>query len=100
MRAKKIWVIFITSLTMTMFMGCGQSNDSMNDSLSELSEWARQEGYNECYIELAYGTDMGISEENYNAYLNAKMQYFDNSTLENLKNLSKATQKVLKDLPE
>ena len=79
-----------------------KSSGSLENSLSESStyiqqiETARQEGWNESYIELKYS--MGItkvSEAEYLKYLAAKQKYEKNKTVDNFNKLVEATQELL-----
>ena len=97
--AKGMAVVCIAALSFTILAGCGRSTQSTDDSLAQLAEYARQEGYNQCYVEIAYGMNKGVPEEDYNNYLELKQQYEADKTLENLKLLGDATQQILQNMP-
>lgn len=101
MRVKRILaIVCITTLSFTMLVGCARATQSTDDSLAQLAEWARQEGYNQGYVEMAYGMNMGVSEDDYNLYIEAKHQYESDKTLNNLKSLVDATQQILQNISE
>ena len=98
MRVKKVLaVVCAVVLSFSLLAGCGQS-DEVSEQLSQLAEMARQEGYNQCYLEMVYEMGGCISEEGYNEYLQAKLKYESDKTLENLNELIIITQKILRGL--
>lgn len=98
MRAKKMAVVCIATLSLTMLAGCTRLSETDKvSSVDEVAEFARQAGYNQAYIEMAYGTGKEISEEDYNKYLETKEKYEADKTWENLQEVVKATQKILQN---
>lgn len=96
MRIKRALSVIIITLSFTMLMGCNRATKSTDDSMVQLAEWARQEGYNQAYLEMSYNMGNGVLEVDYNNYLEAKKQYETDKNLDNFKVLVESTQKALK----
>lgn len=108
MRAKMILVAMcVVGLTFTSLTGCGQAKEGTSEtchietvSSVNVLEYARQQGYNQAYLEIVYGTLVGdkISEESYNQYIKAKNEYEEDMTAEHFETLVTATQTALMEL--
>lgn len=100
MREKKKWImVCVVTLSLTLFTGCGDLDQSTKDSLAQLASSARQQGYNEMSIELRNLTKHDIPEDSYNKYLKAKKQYEENMSLDNFQILVDVTTQIIQDLP-
>lgn len=98
MRAKKFLCLVLTTVSLGGLVGCGFDPSATDESLADLAKAARQQGYNEGYIDLAYEYGKDIPENSYSEYISARERYESDSSLENLAELVSATEQVLKDL--
>lgn len=108
MRAKTILVVMcMIGLSFTTLTGCSHGKEKTVEtfeapSLVETLESARQQGYNQAYLEIVYGSSLAgggnISEKSYNQYLKARNEYEEDMTVEHFDALVLATQTALKEL--
>ena len=102
---KKKSIILIALLLVICFAFWEYDNSlsakkKLDYAIEKLRESAREEGYNESLIELAYGTGMlKISEEEYDEYIAAKEQYISNLTSEDFMRLHEITQRLANKVP-
>lgn len=96
---KKVFLIAV-AINCLVFEGCASSNERVDAAIKVLRKEARQQGYNESCIEIAYGTGiLDISEEEYMEYRIAQSKYEENPNSENFKELYEVTQQLISKMP-
>lgn len=74
-----------------------QCNWNNENAILLLADEARQQGRREGYLEFSrkHNIDIGVSEEDYNVYLEAKRQYEDNHSIQYMNRLIAVTKDLI-----
>ena len=76
----------------------GKHKNSVSQKTTEAMEFARDTGYKQSCVELAYALGM-LSDEDYNSYLEASDKYDNEPNEKTLEELSKLVNRLIMGLP-